>query len=435
MSAPAPKFSELDFEKDYDENKDQDYSPGDDIDTYNSPLDTSQSLLESGTRSLKQGKIPLACSLLAESCQILAQEHGEFSDLCAEAYHQYGLALLEWSRMEGQVFEYTMEGFNLGQSGQTKVVVEETKNLSPDELKEIEEKVSDALEENFDAFDIAAKIHFEEESGEDSSEESETSDDEDKDDDENKDDDEDKVVEDLKEATNLELSWEVLELARIIYTRSGQKEKLGEVLLALGEVSMERQDYGQAARDFTESLVNKMAVLPKHSRLLAEVYFHLGTALAYWGKFPTAEVNFTSAVSILEARKKIVAETADLQDIAEMSDLDVCIQEIKEVIEEHREMHKEVLTVSSHCHRLAAKAALTKQNNDLAVDTVVEEEQFDCYWFCGPPSDQLAKAVGADSSETVEADSFLTKLSTPLAGSRQGGLVKTSLGSVGPGTA
>ena len=37
MSAPAPKFSELDFEKDYDENKDQDYSPGDDIDTYYSP--------------------------------------------------------------------------------------------------------------------------------------------------------------------------------------------------------------------------------------------------------------------------------------------------------------------------------------------------------------------------------------------------------------
>ena len=37
MSSPAPKFSELDFEKDYDENKDQDYSPGDDIDTYYSP--------------------------------------------------------------------------------------------------------------------------------------------------------------------------------------------------------------------------------------------------------------------------------------------------------------------------------------------------------------------------------------------------------------
>ena len=268
------------------------------------------------------------------------------SSLPPQAYHQYGLALLEWSRMEGQVFEYTMEGFNLGQSGEAKVVLEETKNLSPDELNEIEEQVCDALEENFDAFNIAAKIHFEEESGEDSSEESDTSDDEDKDDDydEDKDDDEGKVFEDLMEATNLELSWEVLELARIIYTRSGQKERLGAVLLALGEVSMERQDYGQAARDFTESLVNKMAVLPKHSRLLAEVYFHLGTALAYWGKFPTAEVHFNSAVSILEARKKIVTETADLQDIAEMSDLDVCIQEIKEVIEEHREMHKEVLT-------------------------------------------------------------------------------------------
>ena len=37
MSSHAPKFSELDFEKNYDENKDQDYIPGDDIDTYYSP--------------------------------------------------------------------------------------------------------------------------------------------------------------------------------------------------------------------------------------------------------------------------------------------------------------------------------------------------------------------------------------------------------------
>ena len=164
--------------------------------------------------------------------------------------------------MEAQVFEYTMEGFDLGQSEAAKVVVEETKNLSPDELNEIEEDVGDALEENFEAFDIAAKIHFEEDSGEDSSEESDTSDD----DSEGEGSEEDEDVEDLKEATNLELSWEVLELARMIYTRSGQQERLGAVLQALGEVSMERQDYGQAARDFTESLVNKTAVLPKHSR-------------------------------------------------------------------------------------------------------------------------------------------------------------------------
>ena len=92
--------------------------------------------------------------------------------------------------------------------------------------------------------------------------------------------------------------------------------------------------------------------------------------------------------------------------------------------------------MSSHCHCLAARAALTKQNNDSTVDTEVEDEQLDCYWFCGPPSDHLSKPVEADPTlaKTVEADSSLTKLSTPLAGSRQEGL-KTSLGSVGPGTA
>ena len=202
-----------------------------------------------------------ACDWLNES------RHEPSMKLCPQAYHQYGLALLEWSRMESEVFEYTMEGFTLGESklGEPKVVVEETEKLTQDEVNEIVEEVGDALEENYEAVDIAAKIHFEEDfSDNSSSEDSDTSDDDSEG--EGSEEEEDEVVEDLEEATNLDLSWEVLELARIIYTRSGQKEKLGCVLLALGEVSMERQDYDQAVRDFTESLVVKMDVLPMNSR-------------------------------------------------------------------------------------------------------------------------------------------------------------------------
>ena len=36
--------------------------------------------------------------------------------LSPQAYHQYGRALLSWSRMEGEVFEHAMSGFDLGES-------------------------------------------------------------------------------------------------------------------------------------------------------------------------------------------------------------------------------------------------------------------------------------------------------------------------------
>ena len=41
-------------------------------------------MLESGRRSLKQGDITGALNDLAECCEVLAEEHGEDSEKCAE---------------------------------------------------------------------------------------------------------------------------------------------------------------------------------------------------------------------------------------------------------------------------------------------------------------------------------------------------------------
>ena len=53
--------------------------------------------------------------------------------------------------------------------------------------------------------------------------------------------------EELAKPRNLELAWEVLEVARLGYIKAGSSfAAMAEVYLDLGEVSVENQDYGRA---------------------------------------------------------------------------------------------------------------------------------------------------------------------------------------------
>ena len=60
----------------------------------------------------------------------MAEEHGELSENCAEAQHQYKHTPLVQSCMEGKVFEHPMSGFELGDSKEPKVEVENTDSLA-----------------------------------------------------------------------------------------------------------------------------------------------------------------------------------------------------------------------------------------------------------------------------------------------------------------
>ena len=77
--------------------------------------------------------MPTAISVLAEACTIFSEEGSEQGN---EAFHWYGKGLLEGVRMEGQVFEYAMEGFDLGEAEEPKVEVEEGE-VSREEQAEI----------------------------------------------------------------------------------------------------------------------------------------------------------------------------------------------------------------------------------------------------------------------------------------------------------
>merc|ERR1712034_282075 len=89
-----------------------------------------------------------------------------------------------------------------------------------------------------------------------------------------------------EEPSNLQLAWEMLELAKVVYTKQIEtggdnkpemEEKLCSSILALGEVSIENENYSQAVEDIKLCL-KKQENLPKDSRIIAETHYQLGVA-------------------------------------------------------------------------------------------------------------------------------------------------------------
>merc|ERR1719234_1480639 len=105
--------------------------------------------------------------------------------------------------------------------------------MTTDEKFEIEEKVADALEENFEKHDAVAKAH----TGDNTEEETE----------EDEAMDGEKVGHEMEtdaekadaETGNLEQAWQMFDLAKVIYGKAGDVAKECESLTFLGEVSLE----------------------------------------------------------------------------------------------------------------------------------------------------------------------------------------------------
>ena len=81
---------------------------------------------------------------------------------------------------------------------------------------------------------------------------------------------------------------------------------------------------------------------------MASIHYQLGLAQAYSGKLSQAEANLQSAISILEARMSNIGKMEESDSVAmEKIDLETCIQEIKEVIVDQKDMNKRIATGNS----------------------------------------------------------------------------------------
>merc|ERR1719260_630740 len=171
--------------------------------------------------------------------------------------------------------------------------------MTTDEKSEIEAKVADALEANFETHDMGARAHSGENSDEESEDEMMEGEEEVKSGSGEGMESEEKID---TEVGNLELAWQMFELAKVIFSKAGNLTKECESLTLLGEVSLENSNYKQAVEDLTTCLARRCAGMPADSRSIAETHFQLGVAQAHSGDYVSAEKSLRAAISVLNAR-------------------------------------------------------------------------------------------------------------------------------------
>merc|ERR1711875_122360 len=367
--------------------------------------------LTTGKRHLLVKDIPAAVSEFAQACELLSATFGETGKECAEAYYYYGKALLEMSRLESGVLGNALDGVPEEEDEANSSKVEDPAKMTDEEKKEVAEKVEEALKENLVELEKKDEVNQAEESKttEDNNyevvKEDESKKDEDKKDDDKKEEDEgmeegedsqddgesnneametEKVVEgegesvakegdektadkkdEEEEPSNLQLAWEMLELAKVIYTKvletaddkdkKAIEEKLCRAILTLGEVSIENENYSQAVEDIKMCL-KKQEGFSKDSRLIAETQYQLGVAQGFNSEYDEAVQSLNSAIQIIKERvknikglknssedKKIGELEASIYE-KEIEEPEVLIPEIEEKITDTKDMKKEAET-------------------------------------------------------------------------------------------
>merc|ERR1711942_310042 len=356
----------------------------------------ASTFLTTGKRHLLVKDIPAAVSEFAQACELLSATFGETGKECAESYYYYGRALLEMSRLESGVLGNALDGVPEEEDEANSSKVEDPAKMTDEEKKEVAEKVEEALKENLVELEKKDEVNQAEESKTTEDHDGVSKEDEDKKDADKKEEDEgmeegegsqddgesnneametEKVVEgegesaskegdekttdkkdDEEEPSNLQLAWEMLELAKVIYPKvlgtadekdkKAIEEKLCRVILTLGEVSIENENYSQAVEDIKMCL-KKQEAFSKDSRLVAETHYQLGVAQGFNSQYDEAVESLNSAIQIIKERvKNIKGLKSSSGDKKEVGELEVSIyeKEIEELITDTKDMKKEAET-------------------------------------------------------------------------------------------
>ncbi|XP_049580777.1 nuclear autoantigenic sperm protein isoform X3 [Syngnathus scovelli] len=335
-------------------------------------MEEAKKLIGTGNRHLVMGDIVAAVRVFQDACSMLAARYGDTADECGEAFFLCGKSLLELARLESTVLGNALVG-----------VPEE----SDDDDDEKEEQPTNSNIESANNLD-------------------DEDDDDDDDDDGEVDKNGDKEEED--DVDNLQLAWEMLEVAKVIFKRKESKEQqlmAAQTLLKLGEVGAEAGNYPQALEDFQECLALQLKHLPPHSRLLAETHYHVAAMHCYMDQYGQAIQHYNSSVKVIETRLAMLQNLIDAAEsteeaTTEMEELKQLLPDIREKIEDAEEIQK---TDS------AASQAVQQTLGGASTSSASRSENGSSSAFAGPTQIPMKATDGASSSKVASDISHLVR--------------------------
>ncbi|OVA18607.1 Tetratricopeptide repeat [Macleaya cordata] len=252
----------------------------------NKTLERASELMEKGSKAMKDGDFTEAAECFSRAVEIKVACFGELSPECSSAYYKYGCALLYKAQEEadplGVVPKKESDSLqNSDKSSSVKSVKDEHSASS---------SVSDAKEDG-------VSIHNQGEQDEGAGEKDQV-----------EDDDEGSEGEDVAEEpdeddSDLDLAWKMLDLARAIAEKNPNDtmEKV-DILSALGEVALEREDIETSLSDYLNALAILERLVEPDSRQIAELNFRICLVLEVGSKPEEAVPYCQKAISVCKSR-------------------------------------------------------------------------------------------------------------------------------------
>merc|ERR1719219_864682 len=406
--------------------------------------------LAAGKRALLVQDPNDAVENLAEACELLGKVYGETGNEMGESYFYYGKALLELARLEAGVIDNCFDGVEVASEDESEdsSFVEGPK-LTKEEEEKIADQVDEALVKNYEECEEAKKAATEKEKKETKEENKENGEPElKKDSEENSEEDDEEEEEASEEAkeendepqevdgagpsssaepegaengkdnesigsneagtsevkdstdknaiekeeeedpSNLQLAWEILELAKSCFSKHADslpadakermdiESKLSETYQTLGEVSIENENYPQAIEDLNMCLRRRQDLMPEDSRCIAETHYQLGVALGFNAQFDEAVNALSDAIAVLEKRISFLKEgKASIEETKakdafytaekEVKEIEGIIPEIKEKIADTKDMQEETIKkIGDKRLNMVAEATSATDNGD-----------------------------------------------------------------------
>ncbi|XP_059640623.1 NASP-related protein sim3 [Cornus florida] len=254
-----------------------------DADRENS-LEYADELMEKGSNAAKECDYAEATDCFSRALEIRVAQYGELAPECVNAYYKYGCALLYKAQEEADPLGSVPK--KEGESHQDSDKDGSVKNYMNGE--------SSAASVSSNADQDGSSNH-KEKAPEDVSGGKEQEDEEESDNDD--------LAEADEDESDLDLAWKMLDVARaIVEKHAGDTMEKVDILSALAEVALEREDIDTSLSDYLKALSILERLVEPDSRHLAELNFRICLCLEIGSKAQEAIPYCQKAISVCKSR-------------------------------------------------------------------------------------------------------------------------------------
>ncbi|KAH9663352.1 TPR REGION domain-containing protein [Citrus sinensis] len=280
-------------------------------------VEFADELMEKGTNALKESDYGEAAECFSRALEIRVSHYGELALECVNAYYQYGRALLYKAQEEADPLVSVPKKEGDSQQGSDKD--DSVKNAVNGESSTA--SVSSSAEQHGssnnqdEAADDVPGDNEEDEEGNDG----------------------ENVAEADEDESDLDLAWKMLDVARAIAEKHwGDSMEKVDILSALAEVALEREDIETSLSDYQKALTILERMVEPDSRHIAELNFRICLCLEIGSKPQEAIPYCHKAISVCKSRvQRLLNEVKSLGESATSSapaELDDGIQQSSKIL-------------------------------------------------------------------------------------------------------